>query len=150
MPLARLLALLLFGFAVLLPLQSRAQLATTHPEHFSGATKESGTPNGGADLPDFRTPSTKSKVVLRRRQGLTESGNPSRGLSEACRAGDFQQVIDHKFIAVMDERIYGAAVGGTRGLHDPTGRAQNGVVYVFVGQGTTNCRVYQMGAVTGG
>ena len=128
----------------------RAQLATTDPSHYSQGV---GAPAGGfpeSGLRDFRGPKYQRRVVLKRRAGLQQLGQPDPRLSRACREGRFRQVVDRRTVALLDDRTYGAAIGGSAGLHDPRGQAQVGLVYVFVGQGTTNCRVHVGGTPNAG
>ena len=86
-----------------------------------------------------------STVVVRDEAGLVSpwQGNPV--MSRACRKGSFKQRHQHRYIAVLNDEIYGAAIGGHAGLIDRVGLSQPRVVYVFLGQGTTNCRVYHRG-----
>lgn len=129
---------------------AQAGLATTNRSHIDpGSSAGAGTvapgPTGRArrsSLPDFRQPAFRMRVILRREGPLANLGGPNRPLSKACRAGRFRQSVDRLFVAVLGGRIYGAAMGGRSGLFDPQRLASDGLVYVFVGQGTTSCRVY--------
>ena len=130
--------------------ESWPQLATTHPQHMrSGVSPGPGGPSGQG-LPEYRSVDPRSRVVMRRGRGLQDSGRPSRELSRACRNGRFRQLVAHRFVAVLDDKVYGAAIGRHGSLVDPEMMARDRIVYVFVGQGTTNCRVYSMGAFQGG
>ncbi len=135
-----LIAALLIGAAA-----SEAQLARTHPRHYGSGLGGTGDLNARG-LPDFRTPDPRSRVIMRRRRGLQDSGRPNQKLTRACRTGELRQAVDHRFVAVLGEKVYGAAIGNHGSLRDPKKLTQPGIVYVFVGQGTTNCRVYSMGA----
>ena len=122
-----------------------AGMAKTHPSHMK--------PRGGQvqglpqpSLPDFREPSSRNRVILR---GNASPGNAQPRLSKACREGNFRQRIDRRFIAVMDGTIYGAAVGGRNSLVDRLGLGNDGLIYLFAGQGTTSCRVYVGGTGRG-
>ena len=135
-----LIAALLLGAA-----GSEAQLARTHPRHYGSGLGGSGDLNARG-LPDYRTPNPHSRVIMRRRRGLQESGRPNQKLTRACRSGELRQTVDHRFVAVLGDKVYGAGIGNHGSLRDAKKLTQAGIVYVFVGQGTTNCRVYSMGA----
>ena len=114
------------------------------------------TPNSGVSgglpqpsLPDFREPGNRKRVILRRTVAPDRLGGVNRKLSRACREGLFRQTIDRRLVAVLDGRIYGAAVGGRSSLVDPLGLANRGIIYIFAGQGTTSCRVYVGGTGRG-
>lgn len=129
---------------------AEAQLATTDPQHYG---QGAGAPAGaapGPSLRDFKGPKYRRRVVLERRANLQQLGAPSRRLSRACREGRFRQAIDRRYVAVLDDRTYGAAIGGSATLYDPDNAGQTGLVYVFVGQGTTNCQVIIGGTPNGG
>lgn len=149
-PLYRLFAVACFGLIAAMTDAAAASLTRTDPAHYggSGSNASGALPQPG--LRDFRERKITSRVVLRRDQSLRDSGRPSRRLSGACRDGEFRQTVEHRRIAIMDKRSYGAAIGNTKSLYDPQRRGQDGIVYVFVGQGTTNCRVYQLGAPNAG
>ena len=129
---------------------SYAQLATSDPSHYRHGLNNVPGAVPKSSLRDFRGPKYQSRVVLRRRADLSGLGNPHPNLSRACRDGRFRQVTDRRFVAVLDDRTYGAAIAGSGALFDPRGQGQIGQVYVFVGQGTTNCRVYQGGPPNAG
>ena len=126
-----------------------AQLTTTDRAHYrDGPNARSGRATGQS-LPDFRGPFLNRRVLLRRGADLSGLGRPNPKLSRACREGRFRQATDRRFVAVLKDGIYGAAIGQRPGLVDPNGLGQGGIVYVFAGQGTTNCRVYVAGAARG-
>ena len=126
----------------------RAQLAKTHPSHYGGGVAAPGGA-AGPGLPDYRMKNPRSRVVLRRRRGLKDSGRPDTKLTQACRNGEFRQLSEHRFVALLDDKVYGAAIGNHGSLIDPRRLARQRIIYIFVGQGTTNCRVYSMGAFQG-
>lgn len=145
-----LLAAVSLGLVAMTTEADAGSLTRTNPAHYGG--NDSGA-NGTLPQPglrDFRERKITSRVVLRRDQSLRDSGRPNRRLSQACREGQFRQTTEHRLIAIMDKRSYGAAIGNTSSLYDPQRRGQDGIVYAFVGQGTTNCRVYQLGAANAG
>lgn len=129
-----------------LPSDGHGQLAHTDPKHYGsgiGGSLDSAAPGG---LPDFRSYNPTPRVLMQRnRQDLRDVGPPDRRLTQACRQGRFLQVVDHRYVAKVGDRTYGAGIGGGPMLFDPLRMGQQGVVYLFVGQGTTNCRVYMMG-----
>ena len=137
---ASLIAALLLGAA-----GSEAQLSRTHPRHYGSGLGGPGDLNARG-LPDFRTPDPSSRVIMRRRRGLQDSGRPNQKMTQACRAGELRQAVDHRYVAVLGDKVYGAGIGNHGSLRDVKRITQPGIVYVFVGQGTTNCRVYSMGA----
>ena len=94
-----------------------------------------------------RQPKQTSIVLLRRGEPLNSFAEPSTQHSRACRNGRFRQRQDRRYIAVLNGKIYGAAVGGHGGLRDRSRLSMPGMIYIFVGQGTTNCRVYQAGDI---
>ena len=83
-----------------------------------------------------------SRVLLRDEGRLPDKWVLSPDLSKACNRRLFRQKRDSFFIAVVDGRTYGAAVGGHGSLVDRGKMAEKQVVYLFRGQGTTDCRVY--------
>lgn len=136
------LGLLLAGTA------AQAQMSTTNRMHMSPGTGQStGLPQ--PSLPDFREPATRKRVILRRKAPIGRFGSANAKLSRACREGSFRQTIDRRLVAVLDGKVYGAAVGGRNSLVDPLRLGNRGIVYVFVGQGTTSCRVFVGGAGRG-
>ncbi len=84
-------------------------------------------------------------VIMRSEEGLVSPWTASPDLSRACRKGLFKQRRQHRYRAVLKGRIYGAAVGGHASLVDKVGLAQPQVIYVFISEGSTNCRVYHRG-----
>ncbi len=94
-----------------------------------------------------RQPKQTSIVLLRRAEPLNNFAEPSTQHSRACRSGRFRQRQDRRYIAVLNGKTYGAAVGGHGGLRDRGRLSIPGMIYIFVGQGTTNCRVYQAGDI---
>lgn len=127
---------------------AQAAMSTTNRSHLTpGNGQSSGIPQ--PSLPDFREPGTRKRVLLNRKASISSLGQPNPKLSRACRQGLFRQKIDHHFVAVFDRRVYGAAKGGTGSLVDRQRLGSPGLIYVFLGQGTTSCRVYVGGAARG-
>ena len=73
---------------------------------------------------------------------LQEQWVLSPDLSKACRQRNFRQKRENFFIGQVNGVTYGAAVGGHGSLVDRVKLAENQVIYLFRGQGTTDCRVY--------
>ena len=126
-------------------MDSQAQLTRTDPDHYGAGPAAGGLANPGRGLRDFRSPNPRARVLMQRRRDLTRSSPPDKRLTEACRRGDFRQVREHRYVAVLNKQVFGAGIGGGAMLHDPMRLAQQGIVYAFIGQGTTNCRVFQLG-----
>lgn len=118
-------------------------LQSTHPQHFS---------SGPGHLPKVQDNSTtapdpkpRSRILMARARDLTRNARANARLSRACRGGAFRQRRDHAYAVRLGERLYGAAIGGSASLFDPQGLGNLGMVYAFVDQGTTRCRVYPVG-----
>src|SRR3546814_1114094 len=73
---------------------------------------------------------------------LPENWVLSAELSRACNKRLFRQKRDQFLIGVVEGRTYGAAVGGHGSLVDRARMAEDQVIYLFHGQGTTDSRVY--------
>ncbi|MGF1610125.1 MAG: hypothetical protein ACFCUQ_12060 [Kiloniellales bacterium] len=125
---------------------SRAQLSQTDPNHYGSGVGQSRAPaTEGRGVPDFRSRNPNSRLLMDSGRRLRDGGPPDRRLTQACRNGRFRQAVDHRFVARLDGQTYGAGIGGRSMLYDPQRMAQDGILYVFVGQGTTNCQVYMLG-----
>ncbi|GAB4362130.1 MAG: hypothetical protein Kow00114_17180 [Kiloniellaceae bacterium] len=118
-----------------------AELLTTDPGHYANPGRALS--GRGAALFD-RTKQVRagSNVVVRDDGALLERWVLNAGLSRACNQRRFRQKRDQYLIGVVDGRTFGAAVGGHSSLYDPAQMAENQVIYLFRGQGTTDCRVY--------
>ncbi len=118
-----------------------AELLSTHPSHYSR-------PGGGSQARGSsiinRTKQVRagSHVVVRDDGALMESWRLNPDLSRACNQRLFRQKRDQFLVGVVDGRTYGAAVGGHASLVDRVKMSENQVIYLFRGQGTTDCRVY--------
>lgn len=117
-----------------------AELLSTHPSHYAspGATLK----GGGSILGRSRQARAGSRVIVRDEGALMERWTLNADLSRACNRRLFRQKRDQYLVAIVDGRTYGAAVGGHSSLIDRAKMAQNQTVYLFRGQGTTDCRVY--------
>lgn len=117
------------------------ELLSTHPSHYAnpGATLQ-----GGGSAIRGRTKQARpgSHVIVRDDGALVERWRLSPEFSRACNRRLFRQKRDQYLVAVVGGRTYGAAVGGHSSLIDRAKMAQNQIVYLFRGQGTTDCRVY--------
>lgn len=83
-----------------------------------------------------------SRLIYSTKDPLSEIFTKDPGLSKACRRGRFKQVKSMQYIAVVDGRKYGAALYQRNMLHDPKKLAEKDRIYLFKGQGTSNCRVF--------
>jgi len=118
-----------------------SEISGTHPTHItSSKSKLEGSFGTPPEQPAY--PYAGGQVVVNSPDPLQESWKVSAELSSACSRGHFKQKRQHGLVAVMDGRKYGAGVGGHSSLIDPRKLAKPQVVYVFTGQGTTDCRVY--------
>lgn len=116
------------------------ELLSTHPNHYS---QPSATMGGGLSILNrSKQARAGSHVVVRDEDALLERWRLSPELSRACNRRLFRQKRDQYLIGVVDGRTYGAAVGGHSSLVDRVKMAENQVIYLFRGQGTTDCRVY--------
>lgn len=116
------------------------ELLSTHPNHYANP---SATLQGGGSLLDrTKQARTGSRIVVRDEGALLERWRLNPDLSRACNRRLFRQKRDQYLIGVVDGRTYGAAVGGHSSLLDRAKMAENQTIYLFRGQGTTDCRVY--------
>ncbi|MGH6947641.1 MAG: hypothetical protein ACREDZ_09970 [Kiloniellales bacterium] len=122
-----------------------AEMVTTDPSHIATPprTPPLMAPRGGF-AKKTQQPEKRDRVLVRREAPLDQSAKADQTLSAACRAGEFRQRQDQQQIAILDGQVYGAAVAGQPALYDPLGRGTLGIVYLFIGQGTTYCRVYAL------
>ena len=97
---------------------------------------------GSSILDRTKQPRAGSHVIVRDDGALLERWTLSADLSHACSKRLFRQKRDQYLVGVVEGRTYGAAVGGHSSLVDRVKMAENQVVYLFRGQGTTDCRVY--------
>ena len=118
-----------------------AELVTTHPDHYArpGASPQS---SGSSILGRTKQTRAGSRMIVSDDGALVENWIVSADLSRACNKRLFRQKRDQYLIGVVEGRTYGAAVGGHGSLVDRVKMAENQVVYLFRGQGTTDCRVY--------
>lgn len=116
-----------------------ADLVTTHPDHYARPGQGS---SGSSILDRTKQARGGSNVIVRDAAALPERWVLNADLSRACNKRLFRQTRDQYLIAVVEGRTYGAAVGGHGSLVDRVKMAENQVVYLFRGQGTTDCRVY--------
>jgi len=86
-------------------------------------------------------PMATSRLLLEDEAPITDF-ELDRGLSGLCRAGRFRQQREHLFIVRLGGIVYGAVVGGFRGLYDPEGLAVPALVYALRWQDTGRCEVY--------
>lgn len=122
-----------------------AEMVTTDPSHIGTPPRSAPlvVPTGGLAR-KTQQPEKRDRILVRREAPLGQSATADKSLSAACRAGEFRQRQDQQQIAILDGQVYGAAVAGQSSLYDPRGRGTLGIVYLFIGQGTTYCRVYAL------
>lgn len=129
-----------FGFAG--PFAAAAsELLSTHPSHYAKPGEALG---GGSSSVLDRTKQVRagSRIIVRDENALLDNWNLNQDLSRACNRRLFRQKRDQFLIGIVDGRTFGAAVGGHGSLVDRVQLSENQVVYLFRGQGTTDCRVY--------
>jgi len=116
-------------------------LLSTHPSHYSGPR---GAAKGSGSSITKRTKQVRggSNVVVRDDGALVERWRLNPDLSRACNQRLFRQKRDQLLVGVVEGRTYGAAVGGHASLVDRVKMSEKQVIYLFRGQGTTDCRVY--------
>jgi len=117
------------------------ELLSTHPSHYSqpgGGSRAS----GSSIINRTKQVRAGSHVVVRDDGALMERWRLNPDLSRACSQRLFRQKRDQFLVGVVDGRTYGAAVGGHASLVDRVKMSENQVIYLFRGQGTTDCRVY--------
>ena len=136
------LAAVLVGAGMLYSAQPQAQdLYAPHPGHFR-QHNEGGSADRSALTRKTKQARAGSRVIVKDEGRLIEKWVLSAELSKACNKRIFRQKRDSFLVAVVDGRTYGAAVGGHSSLVDRAKLAEKQVVYLFRGQGTTDCRVY--------
>lgn len=116
-------------------------LYAPHPGHYR-EHNAGGSANRSGFARKTKQARAGSRLVLRDEGRLIEKWVLSANLSKACSNRLFRQKRDNFFVAVVDGQTYGAAVGGHGSLVDRAKLAEKQVVYLFRGQGTTDCRVY--------
>lgn len=118
-----------------------ADLLSTHPTHYK---QHLGGGAAGGSVLGRKTKQARagSRLLVRDEGRLLEKWVLNPDLSKACRQRNFRQKRDNFFIGEVDGVTYGAAVGGHGSLVDRAKLAENQVIYLFRGQGTTDCRVY--------
>jgi len=117
-----------------------ADLMATDPSHYA---RPGASLRGGSSIFD-RTKQVRagSNVIVRDDGKLLERWVINADLSRACNRRQFRQKRDQYLVGVVDGRTFGAAVGGHSSLYDPAQISEKQVVYLFRGQGSTDCRVY--------
>lgn len=134
-------ALLCLGGAVPGVRAVAADLMATDPSHY--AKPGQALQGAGSSIFD-RTKQARagSHVIVRDDGKLLERWVINADLSRACNRRLFRQKRDQYLVGVVDGRTFGAAVGGHGSLYDPAQMSEKQVVYLFRGQGSTDCRVY--------
>lgn len=116
-------------------------LYVSHPSHYS-RHNHGGSANRSGMTRKTKQAKAGSRLLLRDEGRLIEKWMLSAELSKACNRRLFRQKRENFLIAEVDGRTYGAAVGGHASLVDRAQMADKQVIYLFRGQGTTDCRVY--------
>lgn len=83
-----------------------------------------------------------SRVIYKTTDPISKLFTKDKELSRACQRGRFLQKKEMQYIAVVDGRKYGAALYQSNMLHDPKKLAGKDKIYLFKGQGTSNCKVF--------
>lgn len=117
------------------------ELRATHPSHYRNPG-EALAGSGSSVLDRTKQVRAGSHVIVEDEGALLERWVLNPDLSRACNRRLFRQKRDQYLIGVVDGRTYGAAVGGHSSLVDRANMSENQIVYLFRGQGTTDCRVY--------
>lgn len=123
------------------PAAAAPELLTTHPSHYA-RPGEALQGSSGSILPRTRQARAGSHIIVRDPNALGERWVLNGDLSRACTKRLFRQKRDQFLIGVVDGHTYGAAVGGHSSLLDRARLADDKVIYLFRGQGTTDCRVW--------
>ncbi len=122
--------------------QPHAQnLYAPHPGHYH-QHNDGGSADRSALTRNTKQARAGSRVIVKDEGRLFDKWVLSAELSKACNKRTFRQKRDSFLVAVVDGRTYGAAVGGHSSLVDRGKLAEKQVVYLFRGQGTTDCRVF--------
>jgi hypothetical protein len=127
--------------AVGMPFAAAGELSVTHPSHYArpGETLQG---SGTSILGRTKQVRPGSNVIVRDDGALLDAWRLNPDLSRACNRRLFRQHRDQYLVGVVEGQTYGAAVGGHSSLVDRVQMAENQTVYLFRGQGTTDCRVY--------
>jgi len=118
-----------------------SEISGTHPTHITSSKSQL---DGGYGTPPKQPsyPNARGQVIVKSPDPLRKAWEVSAALSKACSRGTFRQRRPHGLVALMNGRKYGAGVGGQSSLVDTQKLAKPQIIYVFTGQGTTDCRVY--------
>jgi hypothetical protein len=135
------LSLLVFAALSGLPAADAQELLSTHPSHYRNPGQTLGG-SGSSSLNRTKQVRAGSHVIVRDDGRLLERWVLNPDLSRACNRRLFRQKRDQFLVGIVDGRTYGAAVGGHSSLVDRVKMSENQIVYLFRGQGTTDCRVY--------
>ena len=132
---------LYWGGSAAVPAVLADDLYVSHPSHYS-RHNSGGSANRSGFARKTKQAKAGSRLLLRDEGRLVEKWMLSAELSKACNRRVFRQKRENFLIAEVDGRTYGAAVGGHASLVDRGQMAEKQVIYLFRGQGTTDCRVY--------
>ena len=89
-----------------------------------------------------KEPYLGSRLLYKTTNSINKLFSKDSELSLACQRGRFLQKKEMQYIAVVGGRKYGAALYKSNMLHDPRGLGNKDKIYLFKGQGTSNCNVF--------
>ncbi len=89
-----------------------------------------------------KEPYLGSRLIYKTTNSINKLFTKDSKLSLACQRGRFLQKKEMQYIAVVGGRKYGAALYKNSMLHDPKGLGNKDKIYLFRGQGTSNCNVF--------
>jgi hypothetical protein len=99
----------------------------------------------GQDLPFappvVRYPLPPQWVTIRANQDWRKVGRFEKELSRACAARTFREQLPLRFRAIFKGEILGVAFGHGLNLHDPAGKADRKLIYLFRNGDSTGCTV---------
>jgi hypothetical protein len=102
----------------------------------------------GSDLPIappvVRYPLPAQWVTIRSNEDWRKAGRVEKDLSRACAARSFRERMPLHFRAIFKGEVLGVAFGHGLNLHDPAGKADRKLIYLFRNGDSTGCTVLSM------
>ena len=133
-----------FAVALLLcavPALAAGPLERTGPGHMAPLPP-------GSDLPIapplLHYPLPPQWVTIRTKEDWRKAGRVEKDLSKACAARSFRERIPLRFRAIFRNEVLGVAFGHGLNLHDPKGKADRKLIYLFRNGDSTGCTVVSM------
>nr|WP_247887273.1 hypothetical protein [Azospirillum sp. SYSU D00513] len=83
-------------------------------------------------------------VTIRSKEDWRKAGRVEKDLSKACAARTFRERIPLRFRAIFGNEVLGVAFGHGLNLHDPKGKADRKLIYLFRNGDSTGCTVVSM------